>query len=290
LLEAVRRKGDFRQYALAERWVDKDPRLSLTFPFYRHLLLKRVSCAVILRHPFDVAMSLHLRDGFPIDKGLLIWFIYNRHCSTFLQPHADVLLSYEQLLEGDLDQLERLVKFVGDGCELSHVRELHGQLTQRELRRSRLSESFLDPALQAAPDLVEYCRELHGQLKANRFELDAYCRAFAAVPTFLIDRCDAILSSGEPSLEYLRLQESAAVAPACSTGDLNQDQAIINTFADLIESLHRLKAELRDADQTLLSLNEQALHDELAQLRASFSWRITAPLRALRAGWRRRVS
>ena len=104
LLQAIRRKSDFEGYALTESWVDKDPRLALTRPLYEHLLLKRVPCVFILRNPLDVARSLWLRDGFSMEKGLLIWFLYNRGCALGYQSDIDQLVSYESVLAGDVSQ------------------------------------------------------------------------------------------------------------------------------------------------------------------------------------------
>ena len=41
-------------YALEDAWVDKDPRLCITYPAYLHILLRRIPLVVALREPLDV--------------------------------------------------------------------------------------------------------------------------------------------------------------------------------------------------------------------------------------------
>ena len=38
-------------YALDRNWVDKDPRLCITYPAFLHILLRRVPLVVALRDP-----------------------------------------------------------------------------------------------------------------------------------------------------------------------------------------------------------------------------------------------
>ena len=53
-------------YALDKCWVDKDPRLCITYPAYLHILLKRVPLVLSLRDPLEVAASLYARNGIGI--------------------------------------------------------------------------------------------------------------------------------------------------------------------------------------------------------------------------------
>jgi hypothetical protein len=58
-------------------WIDKDPRLCLTREAFRHIFSREVPVLAILRHPMEVARSLHARDGFAIERGLALWALYN---------------------------------------------------------------------------------------------------------------------------------------------------------------------------------------------------------------------
>lgn len=57
-------------------WAFKDPRTLLTLEGWLDAL-PGLDCVGIFRHPAEVAMSIHLRNDFPIAKCIEIWRIYN---------------------------------------------------------------------------------------------------------------------------------------------------------------------------------------------------------------------
>ena len=58
-------------------WGFKDPRTLLVLDGWRSAL-PALECVGIFRHPMEVALSLHGRNGFEVDKGLALWTRYNR--------------------------------------------------------------------------------------------------------------------------------------------------------------------------------------------------------------------
>ena len=91
-------REEFHDYALTKDWIDKDPRLCITYNAYLHILLKRIPILGVVRKPLEVATSLYARNGLPIDSGLSIWYLYNHHlASSFHQE--DGLFFYEDLLD-----------------------------------------------------------------------------------------------------------------------------------------------------------------------------------------------
>ena len=57
-------------------WGFKDPRTLFTLEGWQSVL-PSLECVGIFRHPLAVATSLHGRNGFPLEKGLDLWRIYN---------------------------------------------------------------------------------------------------------------------------------------------------------------------------------------------------------------------
>lgn len=82
--------------SLSRNWVDKDPRLCLTFPAFLHILLRRVPLIAVLRDPISVATSLYARNGLHPNAGLAFWFLNNYHLSTSLLS-SDLLLIHDSL-------------------------------------------------------------------------------------------------------------------------------------------------------------------------------------------------
>ena len=93
-------------YALERSWVDKDPRLCITYSAYLHILLRRIPLVVALREPLAVAASLHARNGFSLNRGLVLWWIYNHHIASQLCSE-DLLLLYSDLLAFDDQSLQQ---------------------------------------------------------------------------------------------------------------------------------------------------------------------------------------
>ena len=61
----------------ASVWGWKDPRNSLTLPFWQQLL-PRLKTIVVVRNPLEVAHSMRQRNGTSYSFGLRLWEIYNR--------------------------------------------------------------------------------------------------------------------------------------------------------------------------------------------------------------------
>ena len=93
-------------YALERSWVDKDPRLCITYSAYLHILLRRIPLVVALREPLAVAASLHARNGFSLNRGLVLWWIYNHHIASQLCSE-DLLILYSDLLAFDKQSLQQ---------------------------------------------------------------------------------------------------------------------------------------------------------------------------------------
>ena len=109
LLDSLQsQRSKLETYALEHAWVDKDPRLCITYPAYLHIFLRRIPLVVALREPLAVATSLYARNGFSLNRGLVLWWIYNHHIASQLSP-KDLLVSYRALLTLDDQALQQLV-------------------------------------------------------------------------------------------------------------------------------------------------------------------------------------
>lgn len=166
LLMALR--DQFASLALQRAWVDKDPRLAITAPAYSHILLRRVGLVAVLRDPLEVAQSLHARDGMPLQKGLLLWAVYNNQLAQQLQPQ-DLVIPYGRLLAGDdpagleaavaayLQQQAGVVLAEGQWPAVL-AQQIRPQLRRSQLEADEAQQRGLDGALLAC------CRVLYAQV------------------------------------------------------------------------------------------------------------------------------
>ncbi len=92
-------------------WFVKDPRLSLLTPLWDRLCLQRLPIVVGLRRPRAVAMSLHVRNGTTLRKGLALWVAYNRAIFRQAQERNLLILDLDLTLADPGTTADTLLAF-----------------------------------------------------------------------------------------------------------------------------------------------------------------------------------
>lgn len=101
-----------REFTDHEPWGWKDPRTSLTLPFWNHLLpnLKLVIC---LRNPLAVAHSLQKRNKFSEFHGIGLWQSYNQSLLTAARSKQYVITHYDAYFNDPKIELFRVLDWLG---------------------------------------------------------------------------------------------------------------------------------------------------------------------------------
>jgi hypothetical protein len=116
----VERLDGFRERAraLAEplrghgHWGWKDPRGSLTTPFWRSAL-GAFRTVVVIRNPLEVVTSLHRRDGFSIALSLTLWRIYAERVLADTTPAERLVTHFDSYFVEPEREIARLLDLVG---------------------------------------------------------------------------------------------------------------------------------------------------------------------------------
>ena len=257
LLDALQpHRSRLSVYALERSWVDKDPRLCITYSAYLHILLRRIPLVVALREPLAVATSLHARNGFSLNRGLVLWWIYNHHVASQLSSE-DLLVPYSDLLNFDDKSLQqRLCPFL----------ELHKHSRPSEDHARALIETLIRPEF-------------------NRAEAVISAESRARIHPILLEICEhtyeVIINAGDQLTTY---QEHFSSLPRsvleCSARDYLLPEA---DFGLLQNRLHSIESEAQSLAFSLEQREQDcaSLHRQLSDLQSSNSWKITAPVRAL---------
>jgi GT2 family glycosyltransferase/glycosyltransferase involved in cell wall biosynthesis len=113
-LESLRMKARLliEGFASADIWGWKDPRNSLTLPFWRHLL-PGLKTLIIVRNPLEVAYSMRERNGTSYAFGLRLWEIYNRRLIEAASKHERLVTHYDLYFENAEQELRRVANFIG---------------------------------------------------------------------------------------------------------------------------------------------------------------------------------
>jgi len=97
-------------------WALKDPRMCRLLPLWRAAFDDagaRVACLLVLRHPDEVAASLHARDGMPPLHAHLLWLRHVLESARASQGMARAVLPYPELLAAPAAALARAGEALG---------------------------------------------------------------------------------------------------------------------------------------------------------------------------------
>jgi hypothetical protein len=126
------------------RWAWKDPRASVTLPFWRNLTgpMDYVLC---IRNPADVAASLSKRgnDELDFDHSVVIWLHYAKAALQNTHGSRRLILRYEDYFSDTDRQISRLAGFVCRGVRRTSPEavELYARLEESRRKILRLSRA-----------------------------------------------------------------------------------------------------------------------------------------------------
>lgn len=89
----------------------KDPRATVLLPLWRAVLAERgigVRCVIPVRHPLAVAASLGRRDGFAVEKSVLVWSAYMLAAEAYTRDLPRAFTAYDALLSDWRSEVARI--------------------------------------------------------------------------------------------------------------------------------------------------------------------------------------
>lgn len=136
----------------AGEWGWKDPRNSLTLPFWLDLIpdLRVVIC---VRNPLEVARSLDRRGSFSLKFSFRLWEVYTERLLDAAPRRRTLVTSYESWFADPLREVERLADFTGLDLDRASV-ERAAAVVSPELRHQASSVGELGD-MWGVDDLVE---------------------------------------------------------------------------------------------------------------------------------------
>lgn len=185
-------------FAGARLWGFKDPRTSLTLPFWDELL-GQARYVICHRRPLDSARSLEKRNGIRLDDGVALWTRYTAAALVNTAGRRRILVGYDELFAARETLLGELAGFLGvsesvDGAVRARARDW----IEQDLRHhaGTLRELVEHPAVSAQAQalhlLLERASAARGGGQAGALEealdgmartllrSDAACAALAA--------------------------------------------------------------------------------------------------------------
>lgn len=108
-----KRARGFVEHITQDKGTWKDPRMSLTYPFWAPILPKH-RFVVCVRNPLNVSLSLERRDNMPMLDALNLWMVYTAHAIRHSYQENPLIVFYDDLVsEAGGEQVERLGEYLG---------------------------------------------------------------------------------------------------------------------------------------------------------------------------------
>jgi hypothetical protein len=258
-LDSFRARARRLAVPLGERlpWGWKDPRTSLTLPFWRSAFGPLQTVAVV-RNPLEVVTSLHRRNAFSTALGLTLWQIYAERILDDTSPDERLVTHYDSyFLEPDRE-ISRLLDYFGldPGQDLQGLKT--GTIPELRHHRKTVSDLYEHEFPAEVIDLyLRLCREagwVEGQTEAAVFD--------AAPPV----RASAPIARGIGHVDILRIENDLWKR-------INADREA--RIAELEFALQNQEEARAERDSRLLERNaliarrDHTLHEQRLQLAAT---------------------
>jgi GT2 family glycosyltransferase/glycosyltransferase involved in cell wall biosynthesis len=131
-------------------WGWKDPRNSLTLPFWQNLL-PSMKTLIMVRNPLEVAHSMKERNGISYSFGLRLWEIYNRRVIETAGKQERLVTHYDLFFQDPESELRRVAHFIGlpdaavkNAATLVKKRRRHTHFTVEHLIDARVAPEVIE--------------------------------------------------------------------------------------------------------------------------------------------------
>lgn len=115
--------------------VIKDPRFCLTLPLWLPHM-KNPHAVIVYRDPLEIAESLHIRNGMPLEYGLALWEFHTVHAIHAAHALPKIFINHAALMQNPVAETQKL--FTSLAAESLHMPS-EKQITE-----------FIDPRLHRA--------------------------------------------------------------------------------------------------------------------------------------------
>lgn len=281
----------------------KDPRICRLLPFWQDIFAHEkidVHYVIAVRNPLSVADSLKKRDQFDSKKSYLLWIDHQLSAVRGTQGCSRVVVEYDALLESPELQMKRLSEMLGlTPPNAEAIRNYEDTFLEKSLRHSSYQLRDLTFAKDLPPAAVNLYRTLLRAAQTDSLDsmeillqeaanLDWGSKDYPIILKY-IDECEEKIHQTNVACLAQKKSIAEQVEKVASLKNANtalqekaeslkdENTTLLGTQATLHGTINSLRSQAED-----LRCQNVQLSAELSRLIESNSWRMTAPLRALR--------
>lgn len=146
------------QAARSSLWAVQEPRLSLTLPYWQHLLRpSTMHCVLVHRAPLEVAELLRRHNDVSIDAGIALWEAYYVAILNACRGKAVHVVSHKRLLKNPVYEAQTLV------TALRHSHELLTRLSLNATLLESFARAYADAeAAEGATEHIDAAADARG--------------------------------------------------------------------------------------------------------------------------------
>ena len=304
-------------FAPASVWGWKDPRNSLTLPFWQDLL-PGLRTLIVVRNPLEVAHSMRERNGTSYSFALRLWEIYNRRLVEVANEKDRLVTRYDAFFEDTESELRKILQFAD--LKDTELRNAAGLVSTRRRHTHFTIDDLIDADVSA--EVIELYRSLIAEASPTKTrvakatsrrdtssEPDLLPGSVSRVNTFVPERLAQIehlygelLAQTEArhrvEIEKLSVHYKTQIEQISAhyTGEVKQLQDRIVQINELLrarsislaenesrarELQNRLRKQLQATKRLSRILDDAS--NAAARLRSSLRWQIANPVAALKA-------
>ena len=146
-------------------WAVKDPRMCLSFPFWKALSPGPEKCVIVVRNPLETAESLLRRNALPLRTSHALWLAYVRASILATRGLPRHIVFFKRLVEVPRREIELLARFAGPSGWEARIGEAEaffesGLQHHRIRRRDMLKDASLMPEAKKAYLALDLFSEL----------------------------------------------------------------------------------------------------------------------------------
>lgn len=282
-----------REFSGMQIWGLKDPRLSRLFPLWLPILKKRTIAPLVvlaLRHPLEVAQSLHRRDKIGLSHALAVWLRYTLDAERSSREFPRVVQYYPRLINDWRAELERLSRALELKIpELPAASQIRiDSFIDKDLRHEKSYQQIADYGI--SDNLSDWCLSVYKHVNnldestTSQSLNDAY-RSISNFERTLVHYSEfsgvyvKLKLEYEKTIEWFKDNRESQNSEIKRLNALNQEISEKKNY-----EIIRLRREIEHANADIRNLDADIRNRDrtIRELYNSTSWKITAPLRIVK--------
>jgi O-antigen biosynthesis protein len=271
----------------------KDPRIAKLLPFWQQVFKEcnlEVNYVIALRNPLSIAESLKKRDGFTLERSILLWMDHTFNAVLHTQKNKRLVVDYDKLIQNPTKQINRIANSVGPKINADALDNFKNDFLDKNLRHKEFKFAEIKKNNKISQLTKDLFALLSKSSEINNLTSEVINKnELAKLVNRYGDLREALTLISDSDKRY----REALTLISDSDKRYQAEYYLANQkYIELAEQLTEKEQKLIDLNNHVLHLNSQLLdlqnellgtRLEINEIKQSQSWMLTKPLRQLKS-------